>query len=194
MKDLQNDNKIYHILRYYNIFICKNPEIPWKNHRLHQKLILSSKLFSIFNIYIYSIGNVMTNFDENNFSRRIMTWRIMIWWLEKKSSIKNFNMIFEVSWRRLTLKDEMWRHVTSRQIKVSNQFFFKKIFFSFLKFKKLILKSVEANFVSKCFIFILIKYIKRFLKKFNNKKNRNKFQKLIRNLHCHFTSNEVYDF
>ena len=48
---------------------------------------------------------------------------------------------------------------------LKNQFFFRKFFFSFLKLKKLALKSVEVNFVSKCLIFILIKYKKLFLKK-----------------------------
>ena len=43
------------------------------------------------------------------------------------------------------------------------------------------MKSVEANFVSKCFIFYLVKYTKLFFKKLKYKKNRNKFEKLIRN-------------
>ena len=44
---------------------------------------------------------------------------------------------------------------------LKNLFFSKKIFF---KFNKLTLKSVEANFVSKCFTFFLVRYKKIFLK------------------------------
>ena len=63
----------------------------------------------------------------------------------------------------------------SGQIKVSNQFFKKSIFlyknfFIFFKFNKLTLKSVEVNFVSKCFTFFLVKYNKLFLKKLKNQK------------------------
>ena len=47
---------------------------------------------------------------------------------------------------------------------LKNLFFYKKNFFIFFKFKKITLKSVEANFVSKCFILFLVKYKKLFLK------------------------------
>ena len=53
------------------------------------------------------------------------------------------------------------------------------------------MNSVEANFVSKCFIFILLKYKKLFLKKIKiPKKNRNKLEKLIRNFNLPM-SNEL---
>ena len=43
---------------------------------------------------------------------------------------------------------------------LKNLFFSKKFFFIFFKFKKLTLKSIEANFVSKCFTFFIVKYKK----------------------------------
>ena len=101
---------------------------------------------------------------------------------------RQFTSYFDVNWRSSWRQNDAWRHIDVRQLTskkvnwrqlgklkfrinfLKNLFFSKKIFFIFFKFNKLTLKSVEANFVSKCFTFFLVKYKKLFLKKLKYQK------------------------
>ena len=76
--------------------------------------------------------------------------------IEKRSRLTFALNNLDNNFQNVVFVDESscWGKLKFRINFLKNQFFSKKNFFIFIKLNKLTLKSVEANFVSKCFIVI----------------------------------------
>ena len=157
------DDYFFVLQRFLFIFYLKKQNY----NRKIEKIRKNRKNYNLFIEILLPVAGLMLKLGC------ILVVVVLSYLLGKKFS--QFSLLqfhFLVSNKIFDAKDRCncWGKLKFRINFLKNLFFSKKNFFIFFKFNKLTLKSVEANFVSKCFTFFLVKYKKLFLKKLKYQK------------------------